>query len=112
MSYGAVTTPPGATVERTKQVVGEIAAVARKLPGVESVATLAGNNILTDGTGPSYGTVLVNLTPWETRSRSSGQIIDDLRAHTAHVQDARREMFEPPPIPGYGEAGGFEMVLL
>ena len=110
--YIAVTTPPGATLLRTKKVIDEIAAVARKLPGVESVATLAGNNVLTDGTGPTYGTLLVNLRAWDERTRSSGEIMAALRARVADVQDARIEMLEPPPVPGYGDAGGVQLSVL
>ncbi|HSN27417.1 MAG TPA: efflux RND transporter permease subunit [Kofleriaceae bacterium] len=112
MFYVAVTTPPGATLLRTKKVVDEVAGIARALPGVESVATLSGNNVLTDGTGATYGTLLVNLRAWEARSESSAQIMAALRARTAQVQDARIEMLEPPPVPGYGDAGGIQLSLL
>jgi HAE1 family hydrophobic/amphiphilic exporter-1 len=110
--YVAVTAPPGATLLRTKKVVDEVADVARRLPGVESVATLSGNNVLTDGTGPTYGTLLVNLAEWDERTQSSGQIMAALRARTADIQDARIEMLEPPPVPGYGDAGGVQLSLL
>ncbi len=112
MFYVAVTTPPGATLLRTKKVVDEVAGIARALPGVESVATLSGNNVLTDGTGATYGTLLVNLRAWEERSQSSAEIMAALRARTARVQDARIEMLEPPPVPGYGDAGGIQLSLL
>jgi HAE1 family hydrophobic/amphiphilic exporter-1 len=112
MFYVSVTTPAGATVERTKQVVDEIASIARGLDGVESVATLAGNNVLTDGTGPSYGTLLVNLRAWDRRTRSSDAIMAELDRRIAHVQDAKVEMLEPPPVPGYGDAGGVQLALL
>jgi HAE1 family hydrophobic/amphiphilic exporter-1 len=61
MFYVSVTTPAGATLERTKEVVNTIQATAQKLEGVESVSTLSGTNILSDGTGATYGTVLINL---------------------------------------------------
>ncbi|MGE5187110.1 MAG: efflux RND transporter permease subunit, partial [Acidobacteriota bacterium] len=110
--YVAISTPPGATLLRTKKVVDEVAETARELAGVESVATLSGNNVLTDGTGPTYGTLLVNLRAWEDRARSSAQIMAELRARIANIQDARIEMLEPPPVPGYGDAGGVQLALL
>lgn len=110
--YVAVTTPPGATLVRTKEVVDEVATIARGLQGVESVATLSGNNVLTDGTGPSYGTLLVNLRAWDDRTRSAADIMNELRHRIAKVQDARIEMLEPPPVPGYGDAGGVQLALL
>ncbi|MFN7407568.1 MAG: efflux RND transporter permease subunit, partial [Cyclobacteriaceae bacterium] len=59
--YASVTTPSGATLERTKEVVNAIQREAQNLEGVESVSTLAGTNILSDGTGATYGTALINL---------------------------------------------------
>lgn len=112
MFYVSVTTPPGATVERTKRVVDAIAAEGRAIDGVESVATLAGTNVLSDGTGASYGTCLVNLKPWAERTRSVDDIMAELEARTRHIKDGDLELFPPPAVPGYGNASGFELRLL
>src|SRR5690606_30596485 len=63
--YVSVTSPPGATLERTKETVNEIRSIALELPAVSSVSTLAGTNILSDGTGATYGTCLINLKDWD-----------------------------------------------
>ena len=42
MAYVSVTTPQGATVERTEKVLDEITTIAKKIDGVENVTTLAG----------------------------------------------------------------------
>ena len=110
--YVSVTSPPGATLERTKEVVDAIAAAGRDLDGVESIATLAGSNILSDGTGATYGTCLVNLKPWSERARSVDEVIAELRRRTAHIHAAEIEFFPPPSIPGYGNASGFELRVL
>ncbi|NVB80081.1 MAG: efflux RND transporter permease subunit [Kofleriaceae bacterium] len=112
MFYVSVTTPAGATLERTKAVVDEIAKAGRAIADVDSVATLAGTNVLSDGTGASYGTCLVNLKPWGKRTRSVADVIEDLRTRTAALQDAELEFFPPPAVPGYGNASGFELRLL
>lgn len=70
----SITTPPGATLERTKEVVNAVVAEALRLEGVESVASLSGTNVLSDGTGATYGTCIVNLAPWEQRDRSTMEI--------------------------------------
>jgi HAE1 family hydrophobic/amphiphilic exporter-1 len=110
--YASVTTPPGATLERTKEAVNEIQRVAQTLEGVESVSTLAGTNILSDGTGATYGTALINLKPWSQRSVSVEDVIDLLQEKTSHITDAAIEFFPPPAVPGYGNASGFELRLL
>jgi HAE1 family hydrophobic/amphiphilic exporter-1 len=110
--YVSVTAPPGATLERTKAVVDAIEAAGKGLPGVESIATLAGTNILSDGTGAGYGTCLVSLKPWDERTQSVAAVIEALKRKVQHLNDADIEFFPPPPVPGYGNASGFELRLL
>jgi HAE1 family hydrophobic/amphiphilic exporter-1 len=112
MFYVSVTTPPGATLERTKEVVNDIQKAAQNLEGVESVSSLSGTNILSDGTGATYGTVLINLKKWEDRKVSVDDVIATLSEKTASIKTAKIEMFPPPAVPGYGNASGFELRLL
>lgn len=110
--YASVTSPAGATLERTKEVVNAIQRAGAEIDGIESIATLAGTNVLSDGTGASYGTCLVNLKPWKTRTQSSEQIMATLKRKIAGLNDADIELFPPPTVPGYGNASGFELRLL
>jgi HAE1 family hydrophobic/amphiphilic exporter-1 len=110
--YASITTPSGATLERTKAVVNEIQRVCQPLEAIESISTLAGTNILSDGTGATYGTCLINLKPWDKRSLSVDEMILLCKEKTAHIKDARIEFFPPPAVPGYGNASGFELRLL
>lgn len=110
--YASITTPAGATLERTKAVVNAVGEIAQKHPDVESVSTLAGTNVLSDGTGASYGTCLINLKPWDERAESVEDLMDYMEDSTQHLQDAAIEFFPPPAVPGYGNASGFELRLL
>lgn len=110
--YASITTPPGSTLERTKVVVNEVSRVAQSLESVESVSSLAGTNILSDGTGATYGTCLINLKPWEQRKQSVEEVIQLLEEKTSYLADASIEYFPPPAVPGYGNASGFELRLL
>ena len=110
--YAAVTTPSGATLERTERVVDAIQETAQKIEGVESVSTLAGFNVLTDGTGASFGMNLISLKKWEDRDMTDKEIIEVLKERTRSIKDARIEFFTPPPVPGFGNASGFELRLL
>ncbi|WP_285547266.1 efflux RND transporter permease subunit, partial [Dyadobacter frigoris] len=67
MLYVNVTTPVGATVERTEVVLDEIQKVAESFDEVESVATLAGYSLMTESAGSSYGMGMINLKTWENR---------------------------------------------
>ncbi|MCX7650930.1 MAG: efflux RND transporter permease subunit [Flavobacteriales bacterium] len=110
--YVAVSTPPGATVERTGEVLDQINQIAHQLPEVENVSTLAGYSLLTESAGASYGMAIINLKPWHERSRKVFEVIEDLRARAEKLQDAQIEIFPPPTVPGFGNTSGFELRLL
>lgn len=112
MFYINVLTPPGSTLERTKKVVDDIVKEARSLEEVESVSSLAGTNILSDGTGATYGSFLINLKEWSQRKATVNEVIDQLKDKTSSIKDAQIDYFPPPAVPGYGNASGFEVKLL
>lgn len=110
--YASVTTPSGATLERTERVVDAIQEAAQQIDAVASVSTLAGFNVLSDGTGASYGMNLISLKKWKERDKTDKEVIELLKEKTAGIRDAKIEFFTPPPIPGFGNASGFELRLL
>lgn len=110
--YASITTPSGSTLERTKSIVNEIQRSSKAIDAIESVSSLAGTNILSDGTGATYGTCLINLKNWSERKESVDDIISTITDNTAHIKDANIEFFPPPAVPGYGNASGFELRLL
>ena len=112
MFYAVIQTPPGSTLERTNQVAQRLQKIAEKIDGVKSVSSLAGYEILTEGTGANSGTCLINLKSWEDRKHSVGEIMKELEEKSKDIQGATIEFFQPPAVPGYGAAGGFELRLL
>lgn len=110
--YANITSPSGATLERTEKVVDAIQKAAQKLPEVESVSTLAGYSVLSEGVGATFGMNLIGLKKWEERKRTDKEVIELLKEKTSHIKDARIEFFTPPPVPGYGNSSGFELRLL
>lgn len=111
--YASITTPSGATLERSEDVVDAIQKAALENQNVASVSTLAGYNFLTDGTGASYGMNLISLKSWKERKGITDQnIISELKEKTRHIKDAKIEFFTPPPVPGYGNSSGFELRIL
>jgi HAE1 family hydrophobic/amphiphilic exporter-1 len=112
MFYAVIQTPPGSTLERTNQIAQRLQKIAEKIDGVKSVSSLAGYEILTEGTGANSGTCLINLKSWEDRKHSVGEIMEELEEKSKDIQGATIEFFQPPAVPGYGAAGGFELRLL
>ena len=111
MIYAIIQTPPGATLERTNDVARKLQKICEEMDGVESVSSLAGYEIMTEGRGSNAGTCLINLKPWSERSHCVHEIMELLEEETKDL-GAVIEYFEPPAVPGFGSSGGFSMRLL
>lgn len=110
--YANITSPVGATLERTEAISDSIQKVASAIESVNSVSSLAGYSLLSEGTGATYGMNLISLKPWKERNVSDKELINLLEKETKHIKDADIEFFRPPPVPGYGNSSGFELRLL
>ncbi len=110
--YANVTTPVGATLERTEEVMNEVDKIAQTITEVESVSSLSGFSMMTDGTGASFGMSTISLKAWDKRKASANDIIEQLIEKTKHIKDAEIQFFPPPAVPGFGNASGFEVRLL
>ncbi len=112
MIYAVLQTPPGSTLERTFDVSLQLKEVANKIEGVQSVSSLAGFEVLTQGRGSNSGTCLINLKPWNKRKHTAKEIIKELEEKVKDIPGAAIEFFDPPAVPGYGAAGGIALQLL
>ncbi|UOG77336.1 efflux RND transporter permease subunit (plasmid) [Hymenobacter tibetensis] len=110
--YAIIQTPPGSTLERTNAVSQRLAQLAKDVPGIANISTLAGYEVLTEGRGSNAGTCLIDLKPWDERKESVHDIIMALEEKAHEIPGATVEFFEPPAVPGYGAAGGFQLQLL
>lgn len=109
--YAIIQTPPGSTLEQTNDVARRVQELVKDVEGVQSVTSLAGYEVLTEGRGSNAGTCLINLKSWSERKHSLHQLIEELEHKTKDI-GAVVEFFEPPAVPGYGAASGFALRLL
>lgn len=109
--YAIIQTPPGSTLEKTNEVSRRLQKICEEVGGIESVSSLAGYEIMTEGRGSNAGTCLINLKSWHDRDKNVKEIMEELEAKTRGL-GAVVEFFEPPAIPGFGTSGGFSMRLL
>lgn len=109
--YAIIQTPPGTTLERTNEIARKLQHIVRQVDGVQSVTSLAGFEILTEGRGSNAGTCLINLKDWSERKHSVKQIVEELEEKTKDLP-ATVEYFQPPAVPGYGTSDGFSLRLL
>ena len=111
MIYAIIQTPPGSTLEATNDVARHLQQVAEEIDGIQSVSSLAGYEILTEGRGSNAGTCIINLKDWTERHHSVHQVMEELEEKTKDM-GAVIEFFEPPAVPGYGSSDGFSLRML
>lgn len=112
MVYAIIQTPPGSTLERTNDLSRQLQEIIMKVDGIQSVSSIAGYEVLTEGRGSNAGTCLINLKPWSERKHTVNEIIYELEERAKEIPGATIEFFDPPAVPGYGAAGGFALQLL
>jgi len=107
--------PPGASLERTNQVLQRANAIALDTPGVASTNVAVGRSGATFTTSSSVGAIFVVLDTFENRSRQGltvERVADELRRRlNDEIQEAQSIVIVPPPVRGIGSSGGFAMRL-
>jgi hydrophobic/amphiphilic exporter-1 (mainly G- bacteria), HAE1 family len=92
----------------------QIAAIAKKVPGVDHVVTVSGISVLDNFASlANAGVAFVVLNDWSDRLKQKGQdlrsITVDLNRSLQAVTQAMVFALAPPPIQGIGNVGGFTM---
>jgi multidrug efflux pump len=104
--------PPGATVNRTVQVMQQVEGFILQQPEVQSMVSVLGFSF--SGQGQNAGLAFVTLKDWDERKgeQHTAQAIAG-RAFGAfmRVRDAFIFPLSPPPIPELGTASGFNFRL-
>jgi len=104
--------PNAASRQRTSEVALQIEKILSEVPGIETYITIEGNSLITGAASPDAVSFIIALAPWSERKEPGLQqdaIIGQLWARFAEVQGAFTIAFGTPPIPGVGNAGGFDM---
>jgi hydrophobe/amphiphile efflux-1 (HAE1) family protein len=106
--------PDAASLDRTEDVMRMVSQAIAEQPGVQSVISVAGFGMLQGGLAPNSGLALASLDPWADRTAAETQlqaILGSLRARFFAEPGANITAFAPPPIPGVGAVGGFDLRL-
>ncbi len=110
--YVNISTPAGATVERTEQVLVQLEKIIKQLPAVENITTLSGYSLITEAAGASYGMMMINLKSWKDRTETVKELIPILKQKCKNITDASIEFMPPPTVPGFGNTSGFELRVI
>jgi hydrophobe/amphiphile efflux-1 (HAE1) family protein len=110
----AIQLPPGASFGRTDAVVQQVAAAARKVPGVFNAVGITGLDGASFTNAPNAGVIFMGLQDYPERRRlglTGNDILNNLRAKAGAVDSAFVLVIPPPPVRGIGTGGGFKMMI-
>ena len=112
-AIGIVQAPDGTSDQRTSALNQKVAAILREEPSIRAAALFSGASL--DGNAPNRGLFFFGTTNWSERSgadQSMEAIVARLNRQFAALREGRVFAIQPPSIPGYGNAGGFEFQML
>ena len=107
----AIQLPEGATLNRTGVVVTDLSREIRKIPEVENVTALVANDTIANDTKSNAASLIVQLKPWDQRTRSAETIRRQLQTLVNARTDAVGQALNPAPIRGLGRAGGLDFYI-
>ncbi len=104
--------PPGASQPRVREVAASLDGILKRTPGVKGWVTSGGFSALDAANLSNVVTEYVMYQPWDQRpDLAQSRIVSDLRSRLRGVRKADCSVLIPPPIPGLGQAGGFQMMV-
>ena len=105
--------PAGASQLRLRQVSADVDAVLKNVPGIKGWVTSGGFSDPDSANLSNVVTKYVMYEDWDKRKAGLSQnaIVADLRQRLQSIRTAQFDVLIPPPIPGLGQAGGFQMMV-
>ncbi len=107
----AVILPEGATLQRTDAVVRDVLDIIRSNPANADAVAFTGFDFLGNGFRNNAATIFVTQKPWKDREVAVPALVGELFMKTMHIKEAMVLAFNPPPIFGLGQAGGYEFYI-
>jgi len=103
--------PDGATLERTEKSTEQMRMMMKDNQAVENFFIVNGFDLIGGGTKPNSATMFLPMKPWEQRKQSSQELAGEFSGKGFALGDGIAFAFNPPPILGLGQAGGFEFYV-
>jgi len=106
--------PAGASLNRTDMASQKAEAIIAQDPGVESIGSVLGFDLLGGGAASNAGIMFLGLKPYDERQSPElaiNAVIGRLYGGLSTIPDAQFIPLQPPAISGVGSFGGFEFVL-
>ena len=105
--------PNGASQTRVREVASNLDAIFKQTPGIKGWVTSGGFSELDSANLSTVVTVYVMYEDWGKRppDLTQAKIVADLQERLTAIRKASIQVLIPPPIPGLGSAGGFQLML-
>ncbi len=102
--------PPGASLQRTTEVLQRAQAIALKNPATEATVAFAGLDGATFSTAPNAAAMFVALKPSGDR-KYADVVANEIRQALGPITDGVLLVIPPPPVRGIGTGGGWKMLI-
>lgn len=110
----AIQLPDAATLGRTQEAMGKIAAAIQKIPGVAHTIQIGGVSPIDNNSAlANAGIIYAMLKPWGERGKAESLLpmYEAVNRAVQEVDSANTLVLVPPPIPGLGLSGGYQMQI-
>ncbi len=114
--FASVSLPEGTSLNHTQETIDRVQQTAMKsIPGIKNSMSVAGFDILSMGSKPSSGIVVVGMEDWTKRPGADMSVDNAVKMMfgigAQVAPEATVIAFNPPALPGLGTVGGWTMQL-
>ena len=102
--------PPGASLERTTDLLNKAGAIARQNPAVRDTVAFSGLDGATFSTASNGGAMFIALKPSGDRATATA-VANDMRKAFGPLAGGLLLVIAPPPVAGIGTGGGWKMLI-
>lgn len=109
----SITMPPGASLVRTKEMLGKAEARLEVFEAIQSMTSVSGYNVINASTSTTYAMGYINLKPHKERGeiKDIDKIMEAMRESLSDLKGAEFSVFTRPTVQGFGDFSGLELVL-
>jgi hydrophobic/amphiphilic exporter-1 (mainly G- bacteria), HAE1 family len=109
----SITTPPGSSLQRTRQAVDKVEQVMKKLEATNHYLSVSGLNLMTSSSSANYAVGFVKMKPHDERGavKDINQIMGMVQGELSAINEADVFTFTMPTVPGFSNMAGFEVIL-
>jgi HAE1 family hydrophobic/amphiphilic exporter-1 len=106
----AIQLPPGASLQRTTEIMDQVGKIARADDNVEATIAFSGLDGATFSTASNAAAMFIPLKEFGHR-KSADDVANIMRGKLSSITGANVLLIPPPPVRGVGNGGGWKMMI-